>query len=140
MVKNLPAMWKTQVQSLGWEYPLEKEMATHFSILAWRIPQTKEPAGLSPSDNRLKILKVLLTQSCWTVCDPKEPTRLLCPLNFPGMNIGVSCYFLFQRIFPTQGLNLHLLHQQVDSLPTDSYQGSPRMLECVAYPFSSGSS
>ena len=38
MVKNLPAMWETLVQSLGWENPLEKEMATHSSILAWRIP------------------------------------------------------------------------------------------------------
>ena len=46
MAKNLPAMWKTQVQSLGWEYPLEKEMASHFSILAWRIPQIEEPGGL----------------------------------------------------------------------------------------------
>ena len=35
-----------QVQSLGWEGPLEQEMATHFSILAWRIPQTEEPGGL----------------------------------------------------------------------------------------------
>ena len=38
MVKNLPAMQDTWVQSLGWEDPLEKEMATHSSILAWRIP------------------------------------------------------------------------------------------------------
>ena len=38
MVKNLPAMWDTQVQSLGLEDPLEKGMATHFSILAWGIP------------------------------------------------------------------------------------------------------
>ena len=41
MVKNLPAMQETQVQSLGWEDPLEKGMATHFSILAWRIPRTE---------------------------------------------------------------------------------------------------
>ena len=38
MVKNLLAVWQTQVQSLGWEDPLEKGMATHSSILAWRIP------------------------------------------------------------------------------------------------------
>ena len=38
MVKNLPAMWETWVQSLGWEDPLEKGMTTHSSILAWRIP------------------------------------------------------------------------------------------------------
>ena len=46
MVKHLPAMWRTRVQSLGWEDPLEKEMATHSSILAWKIPWTEEPGGL----------------------------------------------------------------------------------------------
>ena len=45
MVKNLPAMQKTWVQSLGQEDALEKEMATHFSILAWEIPWTEEPDG-----------------------------------------------------------------------------------------------
>ena len=45
-VKNLPAMQKTQVWSMGWEDPLEKGMATHSSILAWRIPWTEEPGGL----------------------------------------------------------------------------------------------
>ena len=48
MVKNLPAMQETQVRSLGREYPLEKGMATHCGILAWRIPWTEEPAGYSP--------------------------------------------------------------------------------------------
>ena len=46
MEKNLPAMQETQVQSLDQENPLEKEMATHSSILAWRIPWTEEPGGL----------------------------------------------------------------------------------------------
>ena len=46
MVKNLPAMQETQVRSLGQEDPLEKGMATHFSILAWRISWTEEPGGL----------------------------------------------------------------------------------------------
>ena len=45
-VKRLPAMRETWVQSLGWEDPLEKEMAAHSSILAWRIPGTEEPGGL----------------------------------------------------------------------------------------------
>ena len=45
-VKNTAAVWETQVQSLGGEDPLEKGMATHFSILAWRIPRTEEPGGL----------------------------------------------------------------------------------------------
>ena len=45
-VKNLPAVLETQVPSLGWEDPLEKEMATHSSILAWRLPWTEEPGGV----------------------------------------------------------------------------------------------
>ena len=45
-VKNLPAMQKTRVQSLGRKDPLEKEMATHSTILAWRIPWTEGPGGL----------------------------------------------------------------------------------------------
>ena len=48
IVKNLPAMQESQVQSLGQEDPLEKGMATHSSILAWRIPWTEEPGGLQP--------------------------------------------------------------------------------------------
>ena len=46
MVKNLPAMWETQVLSLSQEDPLEKGTATHSSILAWRIPWPEEPSGL----------------------------------------------------------------------------------------------
>ena len=46
MVKYLPAMQETQVQPLGWEDPLEKGMATHSSILVWRIPWAEEPGRL----------------------------------------------------------------------------------------------
>ena len=46
MVKNLPAMQETWVRSLGWKDPLKKGMATHSSILAWRIPWTEEAGGL----------------------------------------------------------------------------------------------
>ena len=80
MVKCLSTMWETQIQSLGWEDLLEKEMATHSSILAWKIP--------------------------WT----EEPGRLLCPWNSPGKNTEVGCHSLLQGIFPTQGLNLGLPH------------------------------
>ena len=45
-VKNLPAVQETRIRSLSWEDPLEKEMATHSSILAWRIPWTEEPGRL----------------------------------------------------------------------------------------------
>ena len=46
MVKSLPAIQETQDQSLGREDPLKKEMATHFNILAWKIPRMEEPGGL----------------------------------------------------------------------------------------------
>ena len=46
MLKNPPAMWETWVRSLGWEDPLEEDMATHSSIVAWRIPWTEEPGRL----------------------------------------------------------------------------------------------
>ena len=48
MVKNLPAMQEAWVLSLGWEDPLEKRMASHSSILAWRVPLTEEPDSLKP--------------------------------------------------------------------------------------------
>ena len=46
MIKNLPAIQETCIQSLGWKVSLEKEMATHSNILAWKIPWTKEPGRL----------------------------------------------------------------------------------------------
>ena len=51
-LKRLPAMWETWVRALGWEDPLEKEMATHSSILAWRIPWTEEPGGLQSTGSQ----------------------------------------------------------------------------------------
>ena len=55
LVKNLPASQETQLQSLGWEDPLEEEMTTHSSTLAWRIPWTEEPGGLqSTGSHRVK--------------------------------------------------------------------------------------
>ena len=51
-VKHLPTMWGTRVPTLGWEDLLEKEMATHSSILAWRIPWTEKPGGLQSMGSR----------------------------------------------------------------------------------------
>ena len=51
-VKNLPAVEGTQIQFLGWEDPLEKEMATHSSILAWRIPWVEEPGRLQSMESQ----------------------------------------------------------------------------------------
>ena len=64
MVKNLPVMQQTRVQSPGQEDPLEKEMATHSSILAWRIPWTEEPGGLQfMGSQRVKHDWVINTQT-----------------------------------------------------------------------------
>ena len=63
-VKHLSAMQETQVQSLGWEDPLEKEMAPHFNILAWRIPWTEESGGLQSMGFSS------VAQSCPALCDP----------------------------------------------------------------------
>ena len=52
MVKNLPAKQKTWVRSLGWEDPLEKEMATHSGILAWETPWTEDPCRLQSMDSQ----------------------------------------------------------------------------------------
>ena len=51
-IKHLPAMRETRIRSLGWEDPLEKGMATHSSILAWRIPWTEEPGGLQSTGSQ----------------------------------------------------------------------------------------
>ena len=52
MAKRLPAMRETRVQSLGWEDPLEKEMAPHSSTLAWKIPRTEEPSRLQSMESQ----------------------------------------------------------------------------------------
>ena len=53
MVKSLSAMWETQIRSLGQEDPLEKKMATHSSVLAWKISWTEEPGGLQSRGHRV---------------------------------------------------------------------------------------
>ena len=144
MVKNLPAMQETWALSLGQEDPLEKEMAIHSSILAWRIPWTEEPGGLQfmglqrvgydwATNVNFSHLGELLSFSGWVDgcgCVSHSVMSdalwlhgtvacLLCLWNFPGKNTGVGCHFLLQGIFPTQGLNqslLCLLHWQADSL------------------------
>ena len=67
MVKNVPAMWEISVQSLGREDPLEKGMATHSSILAWRIPWTEEPGRLSPWNHKELDIGERLTLSLFSL-------------------------------------------------------------------------
>ena len=79
MVKNMPEMQETQVQSLGWEVPLEKGMATHSSILAWRIPWTEEPAGYSQWDHKESDTTEQLTLSFTDFINPvvRVPGKIL---------------------------------------------------------------
>ena len=77
LVKNLPAMWETWFQSLGWEDPLQEGMATHSSTLAWRILWTEEPGKtMAKSQTRLNdfnslhfrlVMVRFMCQLCWAV-------------------------------------------------------------------------
>ena len=67
IVKKLLAMKETQVRSLGWEDPLEKEMVTHFSILAWEIPWTEVSSGLQPMGSQR------VGHDLWTEHSPQHP-------------------------------------------------------------------
>ena len=62
LVKNPPGMWETWVVSVSWKDSLENEMATHSSILAWRIPWTEEPGGYSPGSGKESHTTEQLTQ------------------------------------------------------------------------------
>ena len=96
MLKNLPAMQEIWARSLGWEEPPEKRIEILSSILAWRIPWTKEPGRLQSAAAAAAAAAKSL-QSCLTQCDPRwQPIRLLCPWDSPGKNTGVGCHFLLQ--------------------------------------------
>ena len=114
MVKNLPEMQETWVQSLGWEDPLEESMATQSSMLAWRIPMDRgawwatvhgctELHTTKRSTGRRED-KALVTQLCLTLCNPKDCSLLGSSVHgdSPGKNTGVGCHALLQGIFPTQ--------------------------------------
>ena len=133
MIKNPPAMQEMRGQSLSRQDPLEKEMATHSSTLAWEILWTAEPGGLQSlgsqkesetteqlNNNRSggvsSIFCSVLVISFWRRQWP--PTPVLLPGKShgwrswwaTGKNTGVGCHFLLQGIFPTQGLNPGLSH------------------------------
>ena len=80
LIKNPPAMRENWVQSLGWEDPLKKGMATHFSILAWRIhspwgckeSNMAERLSFSLMEGKYIIIYCLVAKSCLTVCDPMD--------------------------------------------------------------------
>ena len=100
MVKNLPAMQETQVRSLGWEDPLEKGMATHFNILAWRILWTEESGGLQSlgsqrvrhdwETNAFKIYKYSNI-----VCHTKFSPKVFKPVHYKFPPVVCMCSHCF---------------------------------------------
>ena len=87
-------------------------------LLKWQADSLSPHHLGSPSISTCVLCLVI--QSCPTLCDPIESQRLLHPWDSPGKNTGVGCRALLQGIFPTQGLNLHLLyllHWQEGALP-----------------------
>ena len=88
-LKRLPPMWETRVWSLGWEDPLKKEMATHSSIFAWRIPWTEEPGGLQSTGSQrvghswVTLLTsidrpLLMEMNTWMVTNGHLQIKLIC--------------------------------------------------------------
>ena len=109
MVKNLPAMQETQVQSLGQEDPLEKRMATHSSLPAWGVPWTEEPGklqsvGLSELD-RTDRLTLSLSGSAGLLSEDSD--------NCPPQLRQVSYPFLFLPQFIQSKSNRGLMHSEV---------------------------
>ena len=106
----------------GWLQPMGSQRAGH----DWEINTHIHHLSCFTSHPLNYINYCCLIKSYLTLLWP-QPARLLCSWNFPGKNTGVGWHFLLQGIFPTQELNLHLLHWQADSLPL-SHLGSPYLL------------
>ena len=77
MVKNLPSMQETRVQSLDREDLLKKKMATHSSILAWRIPWTEKPGGLQPTNGKVRHTTKWFSLHFWDTCDHPESANFI---------------------------------------------------------------
>ena len=90
MVKHLTTMWETWVQSLGREDPLEKEMATHSSILAWKIPWTEDPGRLQSMGSQPCVRKNPWRRA-W------QPTPVFLPGEFHGNSMEISHHFIGNR-------------------------------------------
>ena len=106
--ENPPAMQETQV-SLGQEDALEKETATHSSILAWRIPRTEAPGGLQSTKRGSRSV----------VSDSLRPHGLYSPGNSPRQNTGVGSLSRLRGNLPNPGIKPGPSALQADSLPVD---------------------
>ena len=151
MVKNLLVMQETWVRSLGGEDPLEKAMAPHSSILAWRKPWTEEPGRLQSMGSYrvwhdwvintftyIKMKELMCTDKGYPLKEWVSEWKLLSRVRLfstpwtlqsmesPGQNIRVGSLSLLQQIFPTQESNRGLLHVR-QILYQLSYEGSPSL-------------
>ena len=108
MVKSLPAMWETQIQSLGWEDLLEKGMATHSSFLAWRIPCTEDLVGYSPWSHKESDITEQLSLSLDKNITYIRPRPwlwytyglLFFSLSFPFLLFLVISIIIYSKYFP----------------------------------------
>ena len=123
MVKHLPATWETRVQSLGWEDPLEKEMATHSSTLAWKIPWTEEP-GRSQSMGSQRVGHDWATLLLTSIEDGTwRKKRLPTPVFWPGEFHGLYSSWGCKELDSTQRLSLHLTsHREWERTQAQSSQ------------------
>ena len=115
-VKNLPAMWETQVRSLGQEDPLEKGMATHSSILASRIPRTEEPGRpQSVGSQRVNWMTNIpfLIMKLSAITDLSFYPSSLLPFLLSFLPLSLSLYSSFHLLFPWQATTC----TEFDSLP-----------------------
>ena len=113
MVKNLPAMWETWVQALCWEEPLEKEMATHCNILAWRIPWQRSLAGHSPWGHKESDTTEAVWHSTWP-SSSLYSLNLECPTltmvsRLPSMTLGVLSSSFFTLLCLQLLLSIYIL-------------------------------
>ena len=99
MVKNLPAMQETQVQSLGQEAPLEEEMETHSRILAWRVPWTEEPGGLQSTGSKTVRHYRVTNTLTFTQWDSRED-KLACLENITALRVPNSICSLHVGVTP----------------------------------------
>ena len=102
LVKNLPAMRETWVRFLGWEDPLEKEMATQSSILAWKIPWTEEPGGLqSMGSQRIAQDRATKDSAGWMASYVSQCSVFLC---FPVLCLGSKIWLWISDVRSSQSI------------------------------------
>ena len=137
MVKSLPAVQETQVQSLGWEDALEKAMAPHSSTLAWKIPRTEEPGGLQSVGSRRVRHDWATSLSLFTFMHWRrkwQPTPVFLPGESQGWRSLVGCH-LWGR---TESDTTEWLHFHFSLSCIGEGNGNPLQCSCLENPRDGG--